>query len=77
MYWLSKGFHTLNRFQRRLLIFFAVLGPGIITVFSASRHRAGPLLPEFSSFVLGGLSHSNHEIDVAIQHVEERQELAE
>jgi NRAMP (natural resistance-associated macrophage protein)-like metal ion transporter len=32
MYWLSKGFHVLNRFQRRLLIFFAVLGPGIITM---------------------------------------------
>ncbi len=32
MYWLSKGFHLLNRFQRRLLIFLAVLGPGIITM---------------------------------------------
>ncbi len=32
MYWLSKGFHLLNRFQRRLMIFFAVLGPGIITM---------------------------------------------
>jgi NRAMP (natural resistance-associated macrophage protein)-like metal ion transporter len=32
MYWLSKSFHTLNRFQRRLLVFFAVLGPGIITM---------------------------------------------
>ncbi|HYB75212.1 MAG TPA: divalent metal cation transporter [Candidatus Sulfotelmatobacter sp.] len=32
MYWLSKSFHRLNRFQRRLFIFFAVLGPGIITM---------------------------------------------
>ena len=32
MYWLSKGFHVLNRFKRRLLIFLAVLGPGIITM---------------------------------------------
>ncbi len=32
MYWLSKGFHLLNRFQRRAIIFFAVLGPGIITM---------------------------------------------
>jgi NRAMP (natural resistance-associated macrophage protein)-like metal ion transporter len=32
MYWVSKGFHVLNRFRRRLLIFFAVLGPGIITM---------------------------------------------
>ena len=32
MYWLSKSFHILNRFRRRLLIFFAVLGPGIITM---------------------------------------------
>jgi Mn2+/Fe2+ NRAMP family transporter len=32
MYWISKGFHRLNRFQRRLIIFFAVLGPGIITM---------------------------------------------
>ena len=32
MYWLSKSFHVLNRFKRRLLIFLAVLGPGIITM---------------------------------------------
>ena len=32
MYWLSKSFHVVNRFQRRLLIFFAVLGPGLITM---------------------------------------------
>jgi Mn2+/Fe2+ NRAMP family transporter len=32
MYWISKGFHLLTRFQRRLFIFFAVLGPGIITM---------------------------------------------
>ena len=32
MYWLSKGFHVLNRFKRRFLIFLAVLGPGIITM---------------------------------------------
>ncbi len=32
MYWLSKAFHLLNRFRRRLFIFFAVLGPGIITM---------------------------------------------
>ena len=32
MYWISKSFHRLNRFQRRTLIFLAVLGPGIITM---------------------------------------------
>ena len=32
MYWLSKSFHVLNRFKRRLVIFGAVLGPGIITM---------------------------------------------
>ncbi len=32
MYWLSKGFHLLNRFKRRLMVFFAVLGPGIVTM---------------------------------------------
>ena len=32
MYWISKTFHLLNRSRRRLLILFAVLGPGIITM---------------------------------------------
>ncbi len=32
MYWISKAFHYLNRLRRRLLIFFAVLGPGIIVM---------------------------------------------
>jgi Mn2+/Fe2+ NRAMP family transporter len=32
MYWISKFFHYLNRFRRRLLVFFAVLGPGIIVM---------------------------------------------
>jgi NRAMP (natural resistance-associated macrophage protein)-like metal ion transporter len=32
MYWISKSFHLLNRLRRRTLIFFAVLGPGIITM---------------------------------------------
>jgi NRAMP (natural resistance-associated macrophage protein)-like metal ion transporter len=32
MYWISKTFHLLNRTQRRILIFLAVLGPGIITM---------------------------------------------
>jgi NRAMP (natural resistance-associated macrophage protein)-like metal ion transporter len=32
MYWVSKGFHLLNRFRRRILILFAVLGPGMITM---------------------------------------------
>jgi NRAMP (natural resistance-associated macrophage protein)-like metal ion transporter len=32
MYWISKTFHILNRGQRRLFIFLAVLGPGIITM---------------------------------------------
>ncbi len=32
MYWLSKSFHVLNRFRQRLLVFFVVLGPGIITM---------------------------------------------
>ena len=32
MYWLSKSIHKLNRFKRRLVLFFVVLGPGIITM---------------------------------------------
>jgi NRAMP (natural resistance-associated macrophage protein)-like metal ion transporter len=32
MFWISKFFHYLNRLRRRLLIFFAVLGPGIIVM---------------------------------------------
>src|SRR5512137_1256090 len=32
MYWLSKSIHILNRTRRRLLIFLAVLGPGIIVM---------------------------------------------
>jgi NRAMP (natural resistance-associated macrophage protein)-like metal ion transporter len=32
MYWLSKSFHLLNRSQRRMFVFLAVLGPGIITM---------------------------------------------
>ena len=32
MYWVSKSIHILNRLRRRLLIFFAVLGPGIIVM---------------------------------------------
>lgn len=32
MYWLSKSFHLANRMRRSLLIFLAVLGPGIITM---------------------------------------------
>ena len=32
MYWISKGIHQLARGRRRLFIFLAVLGPGIITM---------------------------------------------
>jgi NRAMP (natural resistance-associated macrophage protein)-like metal ion transporter len=32
MFWVSKLIHYLNRFRRRLVIFFAVLGPGIIVM---------------------------------------------
>src|SRR5512142_1875531 len=32
VYWISKSFHYLTRLRRRLLIFLAVLGPGIITM---------------------------------------------
>lgn len=32
MYWISKGIHYLHRLRRRLLTFFAVLGPGIIVM---------------------------------------------
>ncbi|MGA2221480.1 MAG: divalent metal cation transporter [Verrucomicrobiia bacterium] len=32
MYWISKSIHKLGRGRRRLLIFLAVLGPGIITM---------------------------------------------
>ncbi len=32
MYWISRTIHALSKFKRRTLIFFAVLGPGIITM---------------------------------------------
>ncbi len=32
MYWVSKGFHLLNRWRRQALVFLAVLGPGIIVM---------------------------------------------
>ncbi len=32
MYWVSKGIHLLTRFKRRLFLFLAVLGPGLITM---------------------------------------------
>src|SRR5664280_88212 len=32
MYWISKSIHQMSRAQRRLLLFLAVLGPGIITM---------------------------------------------
>jgi NRAMP (natural resistance-associated macrophage protein)-like metal ion transporter len=32
MFWISKALHYLHRFRRRLLTFFAVLGPGIIVM---------------------------------------------
>ncbi|MFI5250902.1 MAG: NRAMP family divalent metal transporter [Bacteroidota bacterium] len=32
MYWISKTFHVVGRYRRRLLILLAVLGPGIITM---------------------------------------------
>ena len=32
MFWLSKAIHVINRLRRRLLIFLAVLGPGIIVM---------------------------------------------
>jgi NRAMP (natural resistance-associated macrophage protein)-like metal ion transporter len=32
MYWLSKSIHHLGWFRKRLLLFFAVLGPGVITM---------------------------------------------
>jgi Mn2+/Fe2+ NRAMP family transporter len=32
MYWFSKSIHLLSRFRRQLLIFLAVLGPGIIVM---------------------------------------------
>jgi len=32
MFWLSKTIHLMNRLRRRLLIFLAVLGPGIIVM---------------------------------------------
>ncbi len=32
MYWLSKGFHLLGRMRRSLMVFLAVLGPGIIVM---------------------------------------------
>jgi Mn2+/Fe2+ NRAMP family transporter len=32
MYWISKSIHRFDRFNRRLAILFAVLGPGIITM---------------------------------------------
>lgn len=32
MYWLSKTFHRLDRFRKKLIIFLSVLGPGIIVM---------------------------------------------
>jgi NRAMP (natural resistance-associated macrophage protein)-like metal ion transporter len=32
MYWISKSFHNINRLRRQLLIFLAILGPGIIVM---------------------------------------------
>ena len=32
MYWLSKSFHLANRFRRQLILFLAILGPGIIVM---------------------------------------------
>ena len=32
MYWVSKSIHRLGRFWTRLILFFVVLGPGIITM---------------------------------------------
>ena len=32
MYWISKSIHLVNRFWKRLIIFLAVLGPGIIVM---------------------------------------------
>src|SRR5512140_3390501 len=32
MYWISKGFHLLNRWRRQALVFMAILGPGIIVM---------------------------------------------
>jgi len=32
MYWVSKSIHILNRLRQRLLVFLAVLGPGIIVM---------------------------------------------
>ncbi|MGD0819536.1 MAG: NRAMP family divalent metal transporter [Desulfomonilia bacterium] len=32
MYWLSKSFHRIDRFKKRLFVFLAVLGPGIIVM---------------------------------------------
>src|SRR5208283_1980608 len=32
MYWLSKTFHRIDRFKKRLFVFLAVLGPGIIVM---------------------------------------------
>ncbi len=32
MFWISKLIHYLNRFRRRLVVFFAVLGPGIMVM---------------------------------------------
>jgi NRAMP (natural resistance-associated macrophage protein)-like metal ion transporter len=32
MYWISRTIHTMNRLRRQLLVFLAVLGPGIIVL---------------------------------------------
>ncbi len=32
MFWISKTIHYLSRFKRRTILFFAVLGPGVITM---------------------------------------------
>src|ERR1035437_2746278 len=32
MYWISKSIHLFSRFRPQLLIFFAVLGPGVVVM---------------------------------------------
>ena len=54
MYWLSKSFHLLARFKRRLLIFLAVLGPGIIVM--VADNDAGGI----TTYTTTGAKYGNH-----------------
>ena len=54
MYWLAKTFHRLNRIRRRLALFLAVLGPGIIVM--VADNDAGGI----TTYTATGARYGNH-----------------